>query len=90
MLDTDNRVRKSRPAVYPVERKPTHACGKFETGGGKDQSAESFKPGYQDDPEWQKRSAAIRDHIKENKQANKVDVTTDTNAETEPFWTKRR
>lgn len=54
------------------------------------QSEKRMKSGFRDDPEWQKKSAALRKTMAENKKANEKDVIKESSEETEQFWTKTR
>ena len=50
----------------------------------------NFKSGFQDDPEWQERSSAIRNHINANKKSSETELNNENNATEAPRWTKKR
>ncbi len=87
MLDIDKDTRALKRSQDRT--RPTYGSD-IGCGMAEDQPDKNCKPGFRDDPEWQARSAAIRNHIKGNKKSSETELNDENNA-TEPIhWTKKR
>jgi hypothetical protein len=84
MLDIDKDIKALRKCgVDPIEEEPTRVHRK-------DQVEKNFKPGFRDDPEWQAKSAELRETISKNKKVNHIELNDDKYQRIPPYWTKKR